>query len=98
MKKFDEFGITVTLNYLAGEKININKILNREIKVEAYKIGPSKFEGKGPCLTLQFSLNGSQHVLFGSYSRLIEQIKMVPEDEFPFLATIVNENNVCKFT
>jgi hypothetical protein len=98
MKKFDEFNITVATSYLAGDKIKIDKTLNREITIEAFKIGPSKFEGKGPCLHLQFQMNGNQYVCFGSFSRLIEQIKQVPDDGFPFTTTVVKENNVLKFT
>lgn len=96
MKKFNEFNIELKQDYLVGDKVKIDKILNREIVVEAYKITDSKYEGKGLCLHLQFSLNGTQSVCFGSFSRLIEQIKQVPE--LPFETTIVKENNVIKFT
>lgn len=98
MKKFDEFNIKVITQYLAGDKIKIDKTLNREITVEAFKIEPSKFEGKGPCLHLQFMMSDNQYVSFGSFSRLIEQIKQVPSDGFPFTTTIIKENNILKFT
>jgi len=96
MKNFNEFNIELKQDYLVGDKIKIDKILNREITVEAYKITDSKYEGKGLCLHLQFSIQESRYVCFGSFSRLIEQIKQVPE--FPFKAIIVKENNIIKFT
>ncbi len=98
MKTFGEFGITLESKNLQGDKIKIDKILNREITVEAFKIQESKFEGKGKCLYLQFQLNNNQHVCFVGSVGLMEQIQQVPEDEFPFLATIVKENNILKFT
>lgn len=98
MKTFSEFGITTTTTKsLAGDKVKIERILNREIEVEAYKIGPSNFVGKGPRLDLQFTLNGTRHIIFTSGTALIEAIKQVPENEFPFKATIVKEDQRLEF-
>ena len=100
MYKFSDFAIntnTIT-NSLIGDKIRTEKILNREITIEAFKIGPSKFEGKGDRLDIQIAINGNRHVVFTSGKALIEAIQQVPKDKFPFVATIIKENDYLKFT
>lgn len=78
MKKFKDFGITVSNKGFIGDKIKIQKVLNREITVHHFAISPSKvFEGK--CLQLQISLNNELHVLFSGASGLIEAITQIPE-------------------
>lgn len=52
IKQFKDFGITSQAKGFEGEKINMNKILNRKITVHKYRLEQSKFEGKGDCLHL----------------------------------------------
>lgn len=93
MKDFREFGIKPESKGLVGEKININKVLNVNIVVEAFRDEPSKFEGKDRCLHLQFIYNGAQRVLFISSKSLLEMIKKVSEKDFPFKAKIIKEES-----
>jgi len=81
---------------LQGDKIKTDRILNREIVVETYKLGPSNFEGKGDRLDLQFTMNGTRHIVFTSGKALIDAIQKVPK--FPFTTTIIKENDYLKFT
>lgn len=98
MKRFNEFNIKPTSNFLMGEKINIKKILNREITVHEFKVAESKYgEGK-KCLHLQISLNGTKHVVFIGSKNLIETIQQVSTSDFPFITTIVVENERPEFT
>lgn len=88
MKDFGEFNITHEVKDFTGPKVSIMSILNTNIIVEKYKIGPSKIAGKGDRLDLQIRLNGEQKVTWASSKNLISMIEKVPE--FPFTARIVS--------
>jgi len=98
MKTFQQFGIKATIKAFTGDKIKINKIINREITVHDYKIEDSKFEGKGKRLDLQIELNQTKHLVFTSSVGLMEVIQQIPKDGFPFRTTIVEENERFEFT
>ena len=100
MKNFKDFGITVTSRNFEGDKIKIDKIINKEIIVKDYKIENSKFQekGNGKCLYIQILLSGENRVLFSGSGYLMDMIEMVPKDSFPFKATIVRQNERLEFT
>lgn len=100
MNAFKDFQITSSRAAFTGDKIKIDRILNREIVVLAFKVEESKFEkkGSGKCLTLQIEHNNSKHVVFTGSICLIAQIEQVPKDKFPFRTTIVRENEMFQFT
>ena len=101
MNKFTQFNIKATPKSFEGDKIKISKILDREIVVYNYKIEDSKvFKEKGPgkCLYLQISLNDNKHIVFTAASALIEVIQQIPDEGFPFITTIVEENERYMFT
>ncbi len=90
MKNFSDFGIEPETKHFVGDKIKIDRILNREIIVHDYDVKMSKLPGKEntQCLYLQIELNGEKQVLFSGSKVLIDMIERVPEDDFPFTATI----------
>lgn len=101
MNKFSQFNIKAPVNKFIGDKIKISKILNREIIVYYYKLDDSKiFKEKGTCkcLELQISVDDKKHIIFTSASGLIEVIKQIPENDFPFTTTIIEENDRYIFT
>lgn len=100
MKRFSDFGIKTENKAFTGDKVAINKILNKEIAVEAFKIAGSKFidKGSGKCLHLQISINGNKKVVFTGSVNLMQQIEQVPQDAFPFITTITNDNDRYEFT
>lgn len=98
MKQFKDFGIKVAEQSFIGDKIKIDRILNREIVVHDFKIEPSKYEGKGKCLYMQIELSGNKHVVFTGAGQLMEVIQKVEREDFPFQATIIKENDRFKFT
>lgn len=101
MKSFKDFNITTPTKGFEGDKIKIARILNREITVHDFKIDTSKCfkeKGSGKCLMLQISVNGTKHVVFTSSSCLIETIQQISKDDFPFTATIVEDNDRFMFT
>lgn len=95
-KKFSQFGIQPKIDSLTGDKIKISKILNREILVTGFRIRDSKFTDQR--LDLEFSLGEAKHILFTGSKTLIETIKQIPQDDFPFLTTIVEEDERFKFS
>ena len=98
MNEFKDFQITTSRVAFIGDKIKIDRVINREIIVADFKIEQSKYEGKGKCLHLQIVLNQTKHVVFTGSQGLIEQIEKVPKDKFPFKTTIIKENERFEFT
>lgn len=99
MKRFSDFGIKTSDQNFTGEKIKIKKVFNKEITIKKYKIELSKFtdRGNGKCLHLQIQMDGSEHLIFTGSSNLMEQIQQVDKDDFPFHATIVNNDDKFEF-
>jgi len=103
MNSFSQFNIKIESQSFEGDKIKMSKILNREIVVHHFKLEDSKVKsfqekGTGKCLHLQISFDNRKHVVFTSSTGLIEVIKKIPDDGFPFSTTIVEENERFKFT
>ena len=98
MNQFKDFNIKPEITSLVGDKINISRVLNREITVTNYTVRPSLYEKSENCLWLEFQLKGNKHVLFTSGTILIQQIEKVPKESFPFNATIIKENEYYEFT
>lgn len=100
MINFKDLGIKVSAKGFEGEKIKTERILNKQITVEAYKIVTSKFteKGNGRCLHLQITIDGNKRVWFTGSANLMEVIEQVPKDKFPFQTTIVKENERFEFT
>jgi len=100
MNKFSDFNVHVEPNPFIGDKVKIDRILNREILVRAFRIEQSDFKEKGSGLRLKlaFTLGSEPHILFTSSSTLMEMIKKVPENRFPFTTTIVKQHERYEFT
>jgi len=81
---------------LDGDKIKINDLLNKEIKVMAYRTKQSKFGGNN-CLTIQFELEACRHVTFTGSAVLAEQCAAYAA-EMPFMATIKKIDRYYTFT
>lgn len=95
MKQFSEFGIKPTLKSFVGDKIKIEKIIDRPIIIHAFKIAQSNFQkiGKEDCLHLQIEINNEKRVFFSGSLTLINIIKQVPAESFPFSATIKKQDD-----
>ncbi len=96
---FKDFGIKPALKKFTGEKIKIEKILNREIVVHDWKIEDSKYVDKGDkCLYLQIEFAGEKRVLFSGSKVLMDMIAQVPIEKFPFSTTIVKQDEHLEFS
>ena len=86
---------------IAGTKIKIEKILNREIVVTGARIRDSIFKTNenetGKCLLLQFEIDGKQHMTTTGSVVLIDQIERY-KDHIPFRTTIVRTGTCFTFS
>ncbi len=99
MKQFKDFGIKPASKSFVGDKIKIDRLLNREIIVHDFKIGDSQFDkGCKKCLHLQIAIGETKHVVFTGSAVLMELIDRIPKTEFPFVTTIKKENDRFEFT
>lgn len=98
MKSFREMGIKVSSPNFIGEKVNVDRIINCEIKILAYKIGPSNQKPGTDCLTMQIEWDGQMRVLFSGAKGLMEAIKQVNAGDFPFKTTIQRTDRKLEFT
>jgi len=98
MNNFKDFKIKAELSTFTGDKIKVDRILNAEITILAYKIEDSKVKQGTKCLVLQLEKNGTKHILFTGSTILMQMIKQVPEDKFPFKTTIIKESEHLEFT
>lgn len=92
MKKFSEMDIKITHNGYLGEKIKISKVFNKEIEIHSFKEEPSK-KNESILLTIQIKFENELRVIFCGSQMLHRILKLVPVEDFPFIATIVNDNN-----
>ena len=98
MYNFKDFNIQPRINAFVGEKIQVQKLFNLPIKVVAFKIEPSKQKKGTELLTLQIEKSGEKRIVFTGSTVLIDQIKRVPSDKFPFGTTIKGDNDYYEFT
>lgn len=99
MNNFKDFGIKAQLKSFTGDKIKLDRVLNKPITVEDYKIEQSKYEkGNGKCLYIQIVVDQERRVLFTGSLTLMDMIQQVPKEGFPFNTTIVKQNERPEFT
>jgi hypothetical protein len=99
MFSFKEFGIKPTTKAFEGDKIKIERIINKLIVVMDIKIDKSKFDkGSGKLLTLQIIVDNGKRVVFTGSANLMEMIEAVPKEKFPFETTITKDNDRYDFT
>lgn len=98
MNNFKDFDIKPKINAFVGDKIPVKKILNLPINVLDFKIEPSKQKQGTEFLTIQIEKSEEKRIVFTGSSVLIDQIKRVGKDKFPFMTTIKGENDYYEFT
>lgn len=100
MKKFSE--IRKTPGKLDGDKLHIDKILDKTIRITGYEISESKY--KGECLTLQYLIEEEvknedgnvkkewvKHISFTGSEALINVFKETKAEDYPVEAKIVKQ-------
>ena len=90
MKKFSDFADS---RQLEGDKISIDKILNKEVIVKNFTIKESKYNiGDNFYMTMQIEIERINHIVFTSSIVLRNQLEKYKE-ELPFIAKVVQINN-----
>ncbi len=97
MKKFSDFATEEVL--LIGDKVKIEDILGKEIIITGYRIRESKFNDRdhGKCITIQFTVDGIQKILFTGSEVLMNQIEKYKE-EIPFSTIIIKNQRYYTFS
>lgn len=98
MTKFSDLGIKPKVNTFIGDKLKISRILNTDITVLDFKIEASKQKAGTEYMTLQIEKQGNKNVVFTGSNVLMQQIKQVPKDNFPFTTVIIGDNEYYEFT
>lgn len=98
MNNFKDFKIKPKLNGFTGDKIKMARIINTEITVLDFKIEDSTVKEGTKRLTLQIEKSGTRHIVFTGSKVLMEMIKEVPKEGFPFKTTIIKESEHLEFT
>jgi hypothetical protein len=98
IKNFGDFNIQQTNSSFVGEKIAPKKILGKNIVIHHFKIEKSKIEPKPgktevPCTMIQIELNGEKRVVFSSSRHVLDTLKQVPLDGFPFMCRIMEQED-----
>ena len=98
MHNFKDFNIKPRINSFIGEKISVQKLFNLPITVLSFKIEPSKQKQGTELLTLQIEKGSEKRIVFTGSTVLIDQIKRVSDNQFPFKTTIRGDNDYYEFT
>lgn len=93
MNRFSDF----STEQLIGEKISIDKILNKEIKVLAFRLKNSKIEKDGFYIQMQIEVDDERKVLFTNSSVLKDQLEKY-KDNLPFITTIIQPKKYFSFS
>lgn len=100
MNLFSDLNIEIDAAPFAGEKIKINRVLNKEIEVIDFELNESKFQsGKNrKCLKLQIRFDDELRVIFTGSILLIKAMQKVKKEMLPFKTVIVETNGFYQFT
>ena len=86
-KRYNDFAEKTDI--FDGEKVKIKDIIDEEILILGYKIKSSKYKKSNSenCMTIHFTQDDTNYVLFTGSAILMEQLEKY-QDEIPFLTTI----------
>jgi len=96
MNNFKDLQVTQKTAGFEGEKIKISKILNTEIIIHDFKLGPSKYDGER--LDMQITYKEEKRLVWTSSHYLADALQQIPKDKFPILTTIVEIDDRYVFT
>lgn len=97
MQRFSDFSGEV--KPLDGEKISIDKLIDKEIEVHNYNIRNSKFNrpGSNQCMTVQIMCDNQKRIFFTGSDVLINQCEKY-SDNMPFITAIKKINRYYTFS
>ncbi len=98
MNNFKDLGIKNESSGFIGEKIRIEDVFSKNIVIHKYEIKESKKKIDTKCLYLQISLDDKMRVIFTGSLSLMNTVKKIPEDKFPFNTIIAKQEKMFIFT
>lgn len=98
MRKFSDLKIKPKLHSFVGDKISLSRLFNLEITVHDYLIEPSTKKPGTERLKVQIEKDNIMYIFFTGSKVLMQMIKEVPKEAFPFTTTIRNDNGHFEFT
>ncbi len=100
MNDFKDLGVKQFSKPMSGDKIEIERVLNRRIIILDYRIEPSKYpdHGNGKRLVLQIDVDNSTRIIFAGSVSLQDAILQIPREKLPFSATIIKDGKMHRFT
>lgn len=98
MNKFSDFKIPPRPNEFEGDKIPVTRLIGVPIEVHRFAIEPSKVVEGTECLKLQIRKGGDPRIVFTGSKGLIQQIRQISTEQFPFTTVIQKENDSYQFT
>lgn len=87
MSEYLNFGDFAIDESLIGDKIQIEKVLNKKILITKYRISKSKFK-ESNYTTVQFRLDDKLYVIFTGSEVITKQLEKY-KDKLPFNVTII---------
>jgi hypothetical protein len=99
-KRFSDHGIkAASSKALSGDKIKIEKVIDKEIIIHDYRIEKSKYQDKGEfCLHLQIWYKDEMHVLFTGAKGFIETMRQTSREILPIATKIIKQDKHLEFT
>lgn len=95
-KNFSDFNI-ITKRSFEGAKLYPEDLLSEPIIVHYYEVRPSKKNDGTECLYAQITLNNEKRLLWSSSVFLIDAIRKIPDNGFPFGSKIIKVNRHFEF-
>lgn len=95
MKSFKDLNIDVKPDNYIGEKIKIDRILNKEFILLDFKVVESKFkkdDKSNKLLTLQIEMDDEKRIIFTGSSMLIKAAELINKTDLPISCSIIKED------
>lgn len=104
-KRFSEYGIKIENTRMVGQRQDLRFVLEQDITIHKFVIGPSKFPGKSEkCLWVQYSLGpykegDKMYVAFSIAQHLMKTFEKAKAENvpLPYFGFLTNKNNFYEF-
>lgn len=99
MRAFKDLNIKTETEGFTGDKIKMQRVLDKDIVVLKYRIVTSQYpdKGNGKCLHLQIKMNETIYVVFTGSIGLMDAIIQVKDEDLPFTTKITKPNERFQF-
>ena len=100
MEKFSDFAVTAQT--LEGRKVEIDRILNKEIIITGFRIGASKFKENGndkyERIQFKYEKESEETFVFFTGSEVLRNQLKEYETHIPFITKVLKKNRYYAFS